>query len=81
MNNKRKMKKKKGKNTSCNLGVSRWRLALFAPNRPLQLRWRNSCICPRKRSMLEASQFSTMFSCENGVSFERNISCTSELSK
>jgi hypothetical protein len=25
------------RNTSCKLGVARWRQALFAPNRPLQL--------------------------------------------
>jgi hypothetical protein len=35
-------------NTSCNLPVSMWRKVLFAPNRPTQVKWWNTCISVKK---------------------------------
>jgi hypothetical protein len=32
------------RNTSCKWSFSRWRKAYVAPNRPIQLSWRNTCI-------------------------------------
>jgi hypothetical protein len=48
---------------------SRWRKAHFVPYRPIQLSCRNTCVSPQKPSVLEAAPSSTLFPCENWVSF------------
>ena len=57
------------RNTSCNLDFSRSRRAHLLPNWPVQLSWRNTCIIPRKTSMLETRASSTFFHCYYWVSF------------
>jgi hypothetical protein len=57
------------KNTSCLLGASRWRKAVFAPTRPIQLRWKTHVSLQREPSILEAGESSTLFPCEISVCF------------
>jgi hypothetical protein len=56
--------------TSYNLYVSRWRYAQFVPNLPIQLSWRNTCVSPKKTTLLEAGTSSTLFPCDIELIFE-----------
>jgi hypothetical protein len=55
-------------------------LVLLAPTRPFQLSWERHVSLQTKQSMLEDSESSTLFPCENLV-FEINTSCKSEFSR
>jgi polyphosphate kinase 2 (PPK2 family) len=52
-------------NSSCSLGVSRWRYALFAPTGVEE----THVFFQRKLSMVEAAASSTLFPYENRISF------------
>jgi len=43
--------------TSCKLHFSRWRKAHFVPIRPIQLRWRKTCISRKKIIFVRSSSF------------------------
>jgi hypothetical protein len=58
-----------GRKTSCYLGFSRCIQAVFVPYWAVQISWRNTCVTPKKPSMLEAAASSTLFRCENWDSF------------
>jgi hypothetical protein len=67
-------------NTSCNLCVSFWRWALFAPKSPIQMSWRNTYLTVKKKTYnSEAGASSTLFSFEKWESFWRqcflNVRC------
>jgi hypothetical protein len=61
--------------TSCNLEISRWRMAAFHSN-DQATRLKEPICLDRKTTLLEAGASSTLFSSENWVSFERNSSAT-----
>jgi hypothetical protein len=65
------------RNTFCILRFSGWRSALFAPHRPIQLSWRNTCISPKKLSTWEVALSSTLIPCENSIVVERMLPETS----
>ena len=61
--------------TSWKLGDSRWRQALFAPNKPIQVRGGNACNSPKTTIHGRKEASSTLYSSENWAGCERNSSC------
>jgi hypothetical protein len=52
---------------------------LFAPNTPVHLTWRRTCISPKNVCVLETAQCSTLFTWESWVSFTGILAATWEI--
>jgi hypothetical protein len=48
--------------TSCNVGFSKWCLALFLPNRPIQVSWWSTCICPTNTTYVRSRSLQNIVS-------------------
>jgi hypothetical protein len=69
------------RNASCNFGVSKWRQAVFAPNRPIQLSWSNTCSSPKKTMYARNCSIPHLVLVTIRLVLERTISCNIVVSR
>jgi hypothetical protein len=62
------------RNTSGQVGCSRWWYALLVSNRSIELSWRNTDITSKKTCVLEGRGFRPLIQWENWVSFSKKYS-------
>jgi hypothetical protein len=62
------------RNTACNIGFSRFRQAIFLPNRPFHPSWKNTCISQIKPIVSEAALSNTLFPVRIELVYERDYS-------